>query len=243
MQAMRHGGIPGRAAAGRDRDAGSLRCVRRIVSYRPRHRLQEQGGKLHAWRKMTPLVSCVLAAALLAAVLAVTRLSPHPVTGAFRSHAAQLAEHPDVDRQATVSHPVAGAGHKPRRVSIGKEIAAFARRYATGLNHPYLTGGTSSASGWDCTYFAAFVWRHFGFDAVPGYEYGTHDFDTSSLWLSGSHSVLPVGALWHIDLQGKQTVYAVQYRPYGLTVDGSGHPWFTSLIRGQPSQIVEVLSY
>jgi cell wall-associated NlpC family hydrolase len=52
------------------------------------------------------------------------------------------------------------------------------------LKHPYVPGGTSPASGWDCTYFAAYVWRHFGFDAVPGFEYGTHYFDTNSLWLS-----------------------------------------------------------
>ena len=65
----------------------------------------------------------------------------------------------------------------------------------------------------------------------------------NSLWLTGSHPVLPVGALWHIDLQGNQTVYALSYRPYGLAVDGTGHPWFTSFERGQPSQIVEVLSH
>jgi hypothetical protein len=69
-------------------------------------------------------------------------------------------------------------------VSIGSQIATFARTYATGLNHPYLTGGTSSTAGWDCTYFASFVWRHFGFDTVPGFEYGTHYFDTNTLWLS-----------------------------------------------------------
>jgi streptogramin lyase len=65
----------------------------------------------------------------------------------------------------------------------------------------------------------------------------------NTLWLSGSHPVLPVGALWHVDLQGNQKVYALPYRPFGLAADGRGHPWFTSLIRGQPSQIVEVLSY
>jgi hypothetical protein len=47
-----------------------------------------------------------------------------------------------------------------------------------------MTAGTSPTSGWDCTYFAAFVWRHFGFDAVPDFEYGTHYFDTNSLWVS-----------------------------------------------------------
>ena len=133
---------------------------------------------------MTPLVSWVLVAVLLGAVVAVTRLSPHPATGMFRSHAAQLAEHPAVNRPVIKSDPGARAGHKSRPVSIGKEIAAFARKYATGLNHPYMTGGTSPTSGWDCTYFAAFVWRHFGFDAVPSFEYGTHYFATSSLWLS-----------------------------------------------------------
>ena len=65
----------------------------------------------------------------------------------------------------------------------------------------------------------------------------------NSIWLPGSHPVLPVGALWHVDLQGKQKVYGLPYRPFGLTVDGKGHPWFTALERGQPSQVVEVLSY
>lgn len=153
------------------------------MSYRPRHRLPKQGRKLQTWRRITFPVSCVLVAVLLATVVAVTRLSPHPGTGMLRS-GADLAEHPAVNRQVIDSKPEAGAGHKPLRVSIGTEIAAFARRYATGLNHPYMTGWTSSASGWDCTYFAAFVWRHFGFDAVPGFEYGTHYFDTNSLWLS-----------------------------------------------------------
>jgi cell wall-associated NlpC family hydrolase len=133
---------------------------------------------------MTPMASSVLVAVLLAAVLAVTRLSPHPATGMFRSHAAQLAQHPAVNRQVVDSHPDARAGHKSRRLSIGMAIAAFARKYATGLKHPYMTGGTSPTSGWDCTYFAAYVWRHFGFDAVPGFSYGTHYFATSSLWLS-----------------------------------------------------------
>jgi len=65
----------------------------------------------------------------------------------------------------------------------------------------------------------------------------------NSLWLTGSHPVLPVGALWHIDLQGNQKGYDLPYRPFGLAVDGTGHPWFTALEHGQPSQIVEVLSH
>ena len=154
------------------------------MSYRPRHRLPKQRSSIQTWRKLTPLVSCVLAAVLLAAVVAVTHLSPHPVTGVFRSHAARLAERPAVNRQVIDPDAAAGAGHKSRRVNIGREIAAFARKYATGLKHPYMTGGTSSASGWDCTYFAAYVWRHFGLDAVPGFQYGTHYFATNSLWLS-----------------------------------------------------------
>ncbi|HEY2473806.1 MAG TPA: hypothetical protein VGI19_03300 [Candidatus Cybelea sp.] len=66
---------------------------------------------------------------------------------------------------------------------------------------------------------------------------------SNSLWLSGSHTELPYGALWHIDLHGNQTVYPLSYRPYGLAADWTGHPWFTSFERGNPSQIVEVLSY
>jgi cell wall-associated NlpC family hydrolase len=82
------------------------------------------------------------------------------------------------------SRPTAGARHKPRHLSIGAQIAAFARKYATGLNHRYLTGGTSPASGWDCTYFAAFIWQLFGFDADPDFGAGTHYFDTNALGIS-----------------------------------------------------------
>jgi streptogramin lyase len=63
----------------------------------------------------------------------------------------------------------------------------------------------------------------------------------NELWLSGSDPFAADGALWRIDSRGKQTTYDVPYSPFGLTLDATGHPWFTSLWSGHPSQIVEVL--
>jgi len=55
----------------------------------------------------------------------------------------------------------------------GSTVAAFAKKYATGRNHPYVWGG-DSPSGWDCSGFSAFVYEHFGF--FPGHgRHGTSE--------------------------------------------------------------------
>jgi peptidoglycan DL-endopeptidase CwlO len=51
------------------------------------------------------------------------------------------------------------------------EIVRFARHY---LGVPYAYGGTSPASGFDCSGFTRFVYAHFGI-ALPHYSGGQYD--------------------------------------------------------------------
>lgn len=54
-----------------------------------------------------------------------------------------------------------GGGH-----GSGAQVASYAAQFATGKSHPYVFGGASPTSGWDCSGFAADVYEHFGY--VPG---------------------------------------------------------------------------
>jgi peptidoglycan DL-endopeptidase CwlO len=64
-----------------------------------------------------------------------------------------------IDRQAHMSHATAVA-HKEAR------IVSFARHF---LGVPYSYGGTSPASGFDCSGFTRYVYAHFGI-VLPHYS-------------------------------------------------------------------------
>jgi streptogramin lyase len=72
--------------------------------------------------------------------------------------------------------------------------------------------------------------------AIPsGIASGAH-----ALWMTGGDPFSFKGALWHIDLGGRQKAYNLPYNPRALTADASGNPWFTTAFPGEASNIVEV---
>lgn len=65
----------------------------------------------------------------------------------------------------------------------GASVAAYAKSFATGRNHPYVTGG-AGPGGWDCSGFTAYVYDHFGyFPGKQGTRYGTSE----SQWADNTH--------------------------------------------------------
>src|SRR5262245_8069985 len=52
--------------------------------------------------------------------------------------------------------------HQMRMAMAGGRVAEFARKFATGLNHPYVWGGVTPR-GWDCSGFTSYVLSHFGY--------------------------------------------------------------------------------
>jgi phage-related protein len=72
----------------------------------------------------------------------------------------------------------------------GASVAQYAKSFATGVNHPYVTGG-ATPSGWDCSGFSAYVYDHFGyFPGKQGQRYGTSE----SQWADTAH-LQPSGAV------------------------------------------------
>ena len=72
----------------------------------------------------------------------------------------------------------------------GSQVAQYAKQYATGHGHPYVLGGASPNTGWDCSGFSAWVYEHFGYlPGKQGTRFGTSESqfaDTAHLQPSSS---------------------------------------------------------
>ena len=98
----------------------------------------------------------------------------------------------------------------------GAQVGAYAKSYATGLNHPYVTGG-GSPSGWDCSGFSAWVYEKFKyFPESQGTRHGTSETQFADPLLQSAGA--QVGALVFFD----DGVYANPGH-VGVMVDASNY--------------------
>jgi cell wall-associated NlpC family hydrolase len=58
--------------------------------------------------------------------------------------------------------------HRVARRTIGRRVVRYARRF---VGVPYVWGGSSPSSGFDCSGFVRYVWGHFGV-SLPHSSYG-----------------------------------------------------------------------
>jgi hypothetical protein len=58
--------------------------------------------------------------------------------------------------------------------------------------------------------------------------------------MTGGDPLAVHGALWHVDMKGKQIVYDLPYDPDSLALDAGGNQWFTTHFSQRASSIVEV---
>jgi streptogramin lyase len=63
---------------------------------------------------------------------------------------------------------------------------------------------------------------------------------SNTVWATGGNPFQNNGALWEFAGKSNQKAFPLPYNPLSLTVDSAGHPWFTAVFSGEPSQIVEV---
>lgn len=72
---------------------------------------------------------------------------------------AEAARREQEAREAAAQQQKAEAAASAGNSAIGNQIVAFATQY---VGRPYVWGGTSPDTGWDCSGFTGFVFRHFG---------------------------------------------------------------------------------
>jgi cell wall-associated NlpC family hydrolase len=80
----------------------------------------------------------------------------------------------------SMEHAMFDAMKRAMAAGGGGAIAKLAASFATGNNHPYVWGGMSP-SGWDCSGFTSFIYKHFGYapprTSESQYTWGQHSPD------------------------------------------------------------------
>jgi cell wall-associated NlpC family hydrolase len=80
----------------------------------------------------------------------------------------------------SMEHAMFDAMKRAMAAGGGGAIARLAASFATGNNHPYVWGGMSP-SGWDCSGFTSFIYKHFGYGlprtSEAQYAWGQHSPD------------------------------------------------------------------
>lgn len=121
---------------------------------------------------------------------AFAHLIPHGTGGAVANMASLLADIPKTLVKDAVHFLVSKfSGNGSVGGGSGSAVAQYAKKFATGLGHPYVTGG-ASPGGWDCSGFSAWCYEKFGYFPEPqGTRHGTSETQFADPLLQRSGAV------------------------------------------------------